>query len=116
MSKKLESGIWVIICDWLDEDTGEICNLGYDGAPAKFVDPDAGADSGSHFQCGKHHNIVKQSEKKEYQLPEGHKLNESTIKPRGINTAENIGVELDGFKPDAGGKVWEGGKVDIKKH
>jgi hypothetical protein len=112
MSKRLEQGVWIVVCDWKDPATEETCNLGYDGNPAMFVDPDGGVNPETHFQCGKHHNIVKQSEKEEYQLPADHKLSESTIQPVGIHTAENIGVSLEGFSPDAGGRVWDGGKID----
>ncbi len=114
MSKRLEGGVWIIVCDWVDEN-GKPCDLGHEGEPAMFVDGDAGNNPDLHFQCGRHHDIVKQSEKEEYQLPEGHKLNESSIIPQGTHTASDIGVELDGFKPDLGGKVWEGGEVNIKE-
>jgi len=115
MSKKREGGIWVIVCDWEDKD-GTPCNLGFEGDRAMFVDPDAGMSDVNHFQCGKHHGVIKQSEKEEYQLPDGHKLDESTITPKGLHTAGEIGVELDGFKPDLGGKVWDGiTEVNIKE-
>jgi hypothetical protein len=116
MSKRLEEGVWVVICDWSDPETGDICNLGYDGSPTMFVDPDGGKTPEMHFQCGKHHNVVKQSERAEYQLPAGHKLDESTIQPQGLNRAEDIGVTLDGFKPDASGRVWEGNAVNTKEN
>lgn len=74
MSKKLVEGIWVIECDW------EECNLGIEGAPAQFVDPDGGKDPNKHFQCGRHHGIIPQAEKPEFQLPEDHVLNVEEIK------------------------------------
>lgn len=103
MSKKREAGVWVVVCDFVDDD-GKPCDLGYDGEPAMFVDPDGGKTPEMHFQCGKHHGIVKQSDKPEYQLPEG----VTPTEPKGRHTAEDIGVTLDGFKPDAGGRVWDG--------
>ena len=107
MSKKRDGGVWVVICDFVD-DNGKACDLGYDGEPAMFVDPDGGKNPEMHFQCGRHHGIVKQSEKPEYQLPEGHKLSENTLQPQGLHTADKIGVTLEGFEPDAGGRVWDG--------
>ena len=104
MSKKLDGGVWVVVCDFIDDNTDACCTLGYEGDPAMFVDPDGGRNPDMHFQCGKHHGIVKQSEKEEYQLPSGMETNE----PEGQHTAEEIGVTLDGFKPDAGGRVWDG--------
>lgn len=103
MSKKRESGVWVIICDYVDEN-GSACDLGYDGEPAMFVDPDGGKNPEMHFQCGKHHGIIKQIDNPDYQLPEGVEIHE----PKGLHTADKIGVTLNGFKPDAGGKVWDG--------
>lgn len=103
MSKKREGGVWVIVCDFVDED-GKECDLGYEGDPAMFVDPDGGRNPEMHFQCGRHHGIIPQAEKEEFQLPEGVTVTE----PTGNQTAEKIGVTLDGFKPDAGGRVWDG--------
>lgn len=103
MSKKLEGGVWVVICDFVDEDDNP-CDLGHEGDPAMFVDPDGGKNPEMHFQCGRHHGIIKQSEKEEYQLPEG----VGTHEPEGQHTAEKIGVTLDGFEPKVGGKVWDG--------
>jgi hypothetical protein len=116
MSKKLEGGIWVVVCDWVDKDTDTCCDLGHDGEPAMYVDPDNGQNAEMHFQCGRHHNIIKQSEKEEYQLPEGHRLSESTLVPQGTHTAEEIGVTLNNFKPEVGGQTWDGTKIDIKEH
>ncbi len=104
MSKNRATGVWVIVCDFVDDETGKPCDLGYDSDPAMFVDPDGGNNPKMHFQCGKHHGIIKQSEKEEYQLPE----DVTPTEPKGQNTAEDIGVTLDGFKPDAGGRVWDG--------
>ncbi len=112
MSKKREAGVWVIVCDFADNETGKPCDLGYDGAPAMFVDPDGGKTPEMHFQCGKHHGVVKQSEKKEYQLPEG----VTPVEPKYQHTAEDIGVTLDTFKPDPCGQVWDGSKVDVKEN
>lgn len=83
MSSKNIDGIWVIECDWKD------CDLGVDGAAAQFVDPNGGIDSDKHFQCGRHHGIIPQSEKPEFQLPDGHKLNIEEIKQK--VDKENIG-------------------------
>jgi hypothetical protein len=104
MSKKREGGVWIVSCDFVDDESGKPCDLGHEGDPAMFVDPDGGTNPEMHFQCGKHHGIVKQSEKKEYQLPEG----VEPIEPQGQHTAEDIGVTLEGFKPEVGGKVWDG--------
>lgn len=79
MSKRLEDGVWVVVCDWKDPQTGKGCNLGLDGLPAMYVDPDGGRNPELHFQCGRHHGIVKQEEKPEFQLPEGHKLNQEVV-------------------------------------
>jgi len=74
MSKKLIDGVWIIQCDWKG------CDLGREGEPAQFVDPDGGRDPKKHFQCGRHHGIIPQAEKPEFQLPEDHKLNVEEIK------------------------------------
>ncbi len=104
MSKKREAGVWVVVCDFVDDETDKPCDLGYEGDPAMFVDPDGGRNPEMHFQCGKHHGITKQAEKEEFQLPEG----VTPTEPVGQHTAEDIGVTLDGFKPEVGGKVWDG--------
>jgi hypothetical protein len=104
MSKKREAGVWVVVCDFVDDETSKPCDLGYDGDPAMFVDPDGGRNPEMQFQCGKHHGIVKQVDNPEYQLPEGVEAHE----PEGTHTADKIGVTLDGFKPDAAGHVWDG--------
>ena len=115
MSKKLDAGVWVVVCDWVDPETDAPCNLGHEEMPAMFIDPDRGLKPDTHFQCGSHHGIVKQSSKEEYQLPEDHKLDESSIKPQGNHRAEDIGVSLEGFVPDLGGHVWDGkSKVGVK--
>lgn len=91
MSKYLdpEMGCWIVKCDWADPVTGETCTLGTDGEPRKFIDPDGGRDPEMHFQCGQHHGYEKQERKPEYQLPEGHKLNQEVISPE----AETVEVE-----------------------
>jgi len=85
MSKKIIDGIWIIVCDWVDPQTGKTCDLGKDedgmpdGSPLMAVDPDNGRSPEKHFQCGRHHGIIPQAEQEEYQLPEGHKLYEDQI-------------------------------------
>lgn len=74
MSKKLVDGIWVVVCDWVDPKTQRPCDFGLDGEPRMFVDPDGGKDPEKHYQCGTHHGIVKQEDRPEFQVPEGHKL------------------------------------------
>jgi hypothetical protein len=81
MSRELIDGVWVIKCDWVDPNTSKPCGLGVDGEPAMFVDPEAGSGTEKHFQCGRHHGVIPQKEQKEFQLPEGHKLNEEVLKP-----------------------------------
>lgn len=103
MSKKLVDGVWVVVCDWVDEE-GKSCTLGAYGEPRMFVDPDGGRDPETHFQCGSHHGVTKQADDPDFQLPEDHKLNESTI---GEPTSD-VSVKLDGFKPDLEGEVWDG--------
>ena len=83
MSKKLVEGYWVIECDW------EGCDLGHEGRAAQFVDPEGGKNPDSHFQCGRHHGIIPQEEKPEFQLPEDHKLNQEVF----TRDAEEITVE-----------------------
>lgn len=95
MSKRLEDGIWVVVCDWEDPETGKPCDLGFEGAAAMFVDPDGGRNPELHFQCGRHHGIVKQEEKPEFQLPEGHKLNQEVVS-RDADDVEVEEVEDDG--------------------
>ncbi len=80
MSKQLIDGVWVVVCDWVDPETNKPCNLGLEGEPRMVVDPDAGRDGDKHFQCGAHHGVVKQEFKPEFQVPEGHKLNEEVIR------------------------------------
>ncbi len=83
MSKKFMDGVWIVQCDW------EGCDLGREGEPAQFVDPDGGRNPESHFQCGRHHGIIPQEEKPEFQLPEDHKLNKEVFE----RDAEKIRVE-----------------------
>ncbi len=68
MSKHLSTdGIWVTTCDWVDPETGDPCNLGIDGEPQQFVDPENGRDPSSHYQCGRHHGLIPQAERPEFQ-------------------------------------------------
>jgi hypothetical protein len=93
MSKKLIDGIWVVECDWVDA-TGKPCSLGLEGAPAMFVDPNRGKNATDHFQCGRHHGIIPQSERPEFQLPDGHRLNESVLRAGETRTSvEEVGDE-----------------------
>ncbi len=93
MSKKLMEGVWITSCDWKDPETGDRCVLGVDGDPAMFVDPDQGRDPSLHFQCGRHHGVVPQAEKEEFQLPEGHVLNETVMSniPETVNGGKGNG-------------------------
>lgn len=106
MSRVLVDGVWVIQCDFVDEN-GNPCSFGVDGQPAMFVDPTGGQDPNTHFQCGAHHGVVKQSDKPEFQVPEDHKLAEtSLVNPNHKSAAKK--VELEGFRPDPAGRVWDG--------
>ena len=107
MSKKLVDGIWVVVCDWADKE-GNICDLGAFKEPKMFVDPDGGRDPETHFQCGVHHEVIKQEDDPNFQLPEGHKLQDSTFVKDGTHTDTDVSVKLDGFKPDLEGEVWDG--------
>ena len=107
MSKKLIDGVWVVICDWVEKD-GKACTLGAFGEPKMFVDPDGGRNPETHFQCGIHHGVIKQADDPNFQLPEGHKLQDSTFVKEGVSPTEDISVKLDGFKPDLEGDVWDG--------
>jgi len=91
MSKYIEPtmGCWVVKCDWVDPTTGEACILGREGEPAMFIDPDGGRNPDRHFQCGRHHGIIPQAERPEFQLPKGHKLNTSELR----SEAEEVTVE-----------------------
>lgn len=91
MSKFLDPqmGCWVIKCDWKDPETGAPCSLGADGGPAMFVDPHAAQKPDVHFQCGRHHGIIPQAEKPEFQVPKDHKLYKDEIRA-GV---DKIGVE-----------------------
>lgn len=82
MSKKRIDGVWVVECDWVDPNTEEACTLGADGEPAMFVDPNGGKGADDHFQCGRHHGIIPQAEKEEFQLPPDQEINEDVIVPR----------------------------------
>ena len=107
MSKKLVDGIWVIVCDWTDE-SGKSCTLGAFEEPKMFVDPDGGRNPETHFQCGIHHGVIKQEDDPNFQLPEGHKLQDSTLVKEGGRPEKDVSVKLNGFKPDLEGAVWEG--------
>lgn len=120
MSKQIIDGVWVIVCDWTNPETGEVCNLGVHGEPKMFVDPEQGKDPNSHYQCGDHHGIVKQEDRPEFQVPEDHKLAEAAEST--VVTDENVDpdqerrkVELEGFKPDAGGRIWDGKKFNVRR-
>jgi hypothetical protein len=54
-----------------------------------FIDPHADRKPDVHFQCGRHHGIIPQAEKPEFQLPKGHKLNVDELR----TDANNPGVE-----------------------
>ena len=115
MSKQLIDGVWVIICDWVDE-SGNSCNLGLYGEPKMFVDPDGGRTESKHYQCGAHHGIVKQEDRPEYQVPKDHKLanteNENVLIRKDVDeNVKDIGIHLAGFKPDAEGRVWDGSAI-----
>lgn len=100
MSKKLVGGVWVIACDWVDEN-GNPCALGAFGEPRMFVDPDGGKEPETHYQCGTHHGVVKQEDKPEFQLPEEHTLNDDTlVQDDDADLDKEVGPRLDGFKPD----------------
>ncbi len=107
MSKQLIDGVWVVVCDWKD-DAGKSCTLGVYNDPKMFVDPDGGRDPKVHFQCGAHHGVVKQEDDPNFQLPEGHKLQDSTFVKEGASPNDDVSVKLDGFKPDLEGEVWDG--------
>lgn len=93
MSRQLIDGVWVLVCDWTDPDTGQPCDLGIDedgqpnGRPRMTIDPDAGRSPEKHYQCGRHHGMVKQEEKPEFRLPDDHKLNQEVLRP---------GTEMEG--------------------
>ena len=119
MSKQKVDGVWVIVCDWVDPETKKPCNLGLYNEPKMFVDPDGGRTPETHYQCGIHHGVVKQEDRPEFQVPEGHKqagegaestvVTDETVDP----DEKRRKVELDGFKPDAAGRVWDGKKLDV---
>lgn len=92
MSKKLMDGVWILVCDWKDPETGTACELGTDEEPAQFVDPDQGRDPDLDFQCGRHHGVVPQAERPEFQLPDGHKLSE-TVMLRGNDAVDTLTEE-----------------------
>jgi len=105
MSKKQVDGVWVIVCDWEDEN-GNPCDLGAFGEPQMFVDPDGGKDPEAHYQCGIHHGIIKQEDQPEFQLPEDHPLNDDTlVQDESVELDRQIGPRLKGFKPDLEGSV-----------
>ncbi len=109
MSKQIIDGIPVIVCDWVDE-KGQPCDLGVAGDPKMFVDPDRGRVLEKHYQCGIHHGVIKQEDKPEFQLPENHKLSDTTLVQDGADPDQDTKIVLDGFEPDVEGKVWDGKK------
>jgi len=119
MSKQRIDGVWVIVCDWVDPETDKACDLGLYGDPKMFVDPDGGQDPETHYQCGAHHGVIKQEDDPAYQVPKDHKLTdgdtESTVvTDANVDPDEERGkIELEGFKPDATGRVWDGKKFDV---
>jgi hypothetical protein len=120
MSKQRIDGVWVIVCDWVDSETGKLCDLGVDGEPKMFVDPDQGKTPDSHYQCGTHHGIIKQEDRPEFQLPEDHKLAEEAestiVTNENAEPDENLHkIKLEGFKPDVGGRIWDGKKFNVRR-
>ena len=118
MSTKIVDGSHVIVCDWVDEN-GKPCDSGVFGEPKMFVDPDGGRNEDKHYQCGSHHGIVKQEDRPEYQVPEDHKSadeeQESVLVREGETDAPaDTSVKLEGFKPDAEGRVWDGTVVNTE--
>ncbi len=85
MNKQLIGGVWILTCDWKNPETGKLCDLGRDdngdpnGEPLMAIDPDGGRNPEKHFQCGRHHGIIPQAEREEFQIPEGHKLFQDEI-------------------------------------
>lgn len=117
MTKQQMDGVWVIMCDWVNPETGKPCDLGLYGEPKMFVDPDSGKDPRTHYQCGTHHGIVKQEDDPDFQLPKDHELTEETestiITDASVDpNKKHKKIELEGFKPDATGRVWDGRKLD----
>lgn len=111
MSREIVDGVWVIKCDFTDPE-GKLCDLGVEGEPAMFVDPTNGNDPDEHFQCGNHHGIFKQEDDPDFQLPEGHKLDDQeTVLRQERNYISPDKIKLDGFVPDVGGRVWDGEDV-----
>lgn len=119
MSKQKVDGVWVIVCDWVDPETKKPCDLGAGGDPKMFVDPEQGKDPNSHYQCGTHHGVVKQEDRPEFQVPEDHKLaeeKETVITDNKTDSEyQTHKVELEGFKPDSTGRVWDGRKFDVRR-
>ena len=107
MGKKLVDGVWVIACDWVDNDNNP-CNLGTFGEPRMFVDPDRGTSEDKHYQCGAHHGVVKQEDNPDFQVPEGHKLSETTLVQKDIDPGSDKAIRIEGLKPDLEGAVWDG--------
>jgi hypothetical protein len=90
MSKRLTvEGIWVTTCDWVNPETGKPCDLGIDGEPQEFVDPESGRDPKSHYQCGRHHGLIPQAERPEFQtdteLGEDILVGEDILSPAVLN-------------------------------
>lgn len=85
MSKNFTDGIWVTTCDWVDPKTGDSCNLGVDGEPQQFVDPESGRNPDSHYQCGRHHGLIPQAERPEFQTGIDYGVSEVVIMPEVLN-------------------------------
>lgn len=91
MVSKLKDGYWVLECDWQDPVTKDRCTYGRDddgnpnGLPRIVFDPDRGRAPNKHFQCGRHHGIVPQAERPEFQVPKDPNAEEkeSVVKPNG---------------------------------
>jgi len=91
MTRKVQGGYWVLECDWVDPNTGAQCTYGRDnegkpnGQPRIVFDPDRGQAPDKHFQCGRHHGIIPQAERPEFQVPAGSDTEEkeNVIKPNG---------------------------------
>lgn len=113
MSKQIIDNVNVIVCDWKDGE-GNSCDLGMGGVPKAFINPDPRVGTDSYYQCGEHHGVVKQEDKPEYQLPDDHELKENTLlQDENLDLDKDVAVKMDGFIPDAQGKIWDGDKDSV---